>query len=105
MCWMVVKRGKSNAQGTSREQKYLQVSQEQVHEELQEEPKSELAKLSTKVWRTFRTWWDKNKKPESVLKKIKRHKQEVAEQPVNDKKVDRKKDQYRQLSSVSMAGA
>ena len=47
-------------------------------------------------------WWDKNKKPEvektareSVLKTLQRLKQEAAEQPVNDKKVDRKKDQYR----------
>ncbi len=68
----------------------------------QEEPKSERAKLATKVWRTFRAWWDKNKKPEvektareSVLKKLQRLKHEAAEQPVNDKKVDRKKDQYR----------
>ena len=68
----------------------------------QEEPKSELAKLATKVWRTFCSWWDKNKKPEvektareSVLKKLKRHKQEATEQLVNDKKVDRKKDQSR----------
>ncbi len=68
----------------------------------QEEPKSELAKLATKVWRTFRSWWDRNKKPEvektareSVLKKLQRHKQEATEQPVNDEKMDRKKDQYR----------
>lgn len=68
----------------------------------QEDPKSELAKLATKVWKTFRSWWDNNKKPEvektareSVLKKLKRHKQEATEQPVKDKKVDRKKDQYR----------
>lgn len=58
--------------------------------------------ILTKVWRTFRAWWDKNKKPEvektareSVLKKLQRHKQEETEQPVNDKKVYRKKDQYR----------
>ena len=68
----------------------------------QEEPKSELAKLATKVWRTFRSWWDKNKKlevektaRESVLKKLQRHKKEATEQPVNDKKEDRKKAQYR----------
>ena len=68
----------------------------------QEEPKSELAKLATKVWRTFRSWWDKNKKPEvektareSVLRKLQRHKHEAAEQSMKDKKVDRKKDQYR----------
>lgn len=68
----------------------------------QENPKSELAKLATKVWRTFRILWDKNKRPEVektareiVLKKLQRHKQEATEQPVNDKKVDRKKDQYR----------
>ena len=68
----------------------------------QEEPKSELAKLATKVWRTFRAWWDKNRRPEvektareSVLRKLQRHKHEAAEQSVKDKKVDRKKDQYR----------
>ena len=68
----------------------------------QEEPKSELAKLATKVWRTFRAWWDKNRRTEvektareSVLKKLQRHKHEVTEQPTNNKKVDRKKDQYR----------
>lgn len=67
-----------------------------------EEPKSELVKLATKVWRTFRSWWDKNKKSEvekttreSVLKKLQRHKQEAIEQPANDKNVDRKKAQYR----------
>lgn len=27
----------------------------------EEETKSELAKLATKVWITFRYWWDKNK--------------------------------------------
>jgi len=69
---------------------------------IQEDPKAELAKLATQVWRTFRTWWDKNRRPEvektareSVLKKLQRHKQEATEQPMNDKKVDRKKDQYR----------
>ena len=68
----------------------------------QEEPKSELAKVATKVWRTFRAWWDKNKKTEvektareSVLRKLQRHKYEAAEQSMKDKKVDRKKDQYR----------
>lgn len=83
---------------------YIQQKAEQLLalDEAIEEPKSELAKLSTKAWRTFRAWWDKNKRPEvektateSVLKKLQKHKQEATEQPVNDKKVDRKKDQYR----------
>ena len=65
----------------------------------QENPKSELAKLATKVWRS---WWEKNKKTEvektareSVLKKLQQHKQESAGQSTVDKKVDKKKDQYR----------
>ena len=55
-----------------------------LHFVTQENPKSELAKLASKVWKSFKTWWERTKKPEvekaakeSVLKKLQRSKQEL----------------------------
>ena len=69
----------------------------------QEEPKSELAKLATKVWNTFKAWWERTKKTEvettareSVLRKLQRNKQQMEEETKTvSRKVDKKKDQYR----------
>lgn len=74
-----------------------------LHFVTQENPKPELAKLASKVWKSFKTWWERTKKPEveraakeSVLKKLQRSKQEVAEAMIDgSRKVNKKKDQYR----------
>lgn len=68
----------------------------------QENPTSELARLACKVWNGFKAWWERVKKPEvekeareSVLMKLQQHKQKSGEQPVVDRKKEKKKDQYR----------
>lgn len=75
-----------------------------LHFVTQENPKSELTKLASKVWKSFKTWWERTKKKpevekaakESVLKKLQRSKQEVAEAMIDgSRKVNKKKDQYR----------
>lgn len=60
---------------------------------LLENPKSPLGKLISGVWKKFKEWWEKEKKPrvvekakESVLKKLKESKEKVEEEKGNKSK-------------------